>query len=138
MNADAKAKPSRLRDATRVWDQLATAAAEFFEEGYDYPVASKTLRDTPAELQEQARREMRYGMRSVPDGCFVWIGYLVWLERVLDVVELPLLAVEVEGLLLLRRERNRFEAGHPPCPHCGLPNATHLLRCRECMGELKS
>lgn len=74
--------------------------------------------------------------RTVPQGCFEWIGYLIWLEGVLEVTDLPLLAVETEALLALKRERQRFQAEHPPCPRCGMPNEAHALRCRECMGEI--
>jgi len=75
--------------------------------------------------------------RTVPDGCFLWIDYLLWLERMLEIEDLPLNAVEAEALLVLKRERNRFQAEHPPCPHCGMPNESHALRCRECMEEIK-
>lgn len=121
-------------------EQLTRAVREFFEEGYEYPVASKILRDTPAELQAEARRKL-LPPRTAPDGCFVWLAYLIWLERVLDLspgigAMVSLHATETEGLLLLKRERSRFQASHPPCPHCGMPNEVHALRCRECMGEI--
>jgi hypothetical protein len=131
----ASPKPPAWRDASRDMEALARACAEFFEEGYEYPLVSKILADTPVELLAEARRD-KVPTRTVPDGSFVWVGYLVWLDRMLDVVDLRLTAAEAEGLLVLRRERNRFEAAHPPCPHCGMPNAVHLLRCRECMAEI--
>lgn len=135
MNASPKAEREAFADAWRDTARLKAAAAEFFEEGYEYPVASGILRDTPVELQAEARAKLM-SARSVPDGCFVWIYYLVWLERAKEVADLALTAAELEGLMLLRQERLRFQAAHPPCPRCGMPNAAHLLRCRECMAEI--
>jgi hypothetical protein len=112
------------------------AAEEFLNEGYEYQAAKKILDDTPPELQSAARAQL-LPKRTVPDGCFIWLNYLIWLEGVLEVVpSLPLLAVEVEGLLALRRSRDRFRSTHPACPSCGMPNEPHALRCRECMGEI--
>src|SRR5690348_11111224 len=113
---------------------LRRAAQEFFAEGFAAPEAERTLQGTPPEMQAEARRSLM-PERTVPDGCFAWISYLIWLERVLEITDVPLSAVEVEALLALKRERNKFEAEHPPCPHCGLPNEAYALRCRECMGE---
>ena len=115
---------------------LRRAAQEFFEEGFAAPEVERILRGTPPELQEDARRSLMPA-RTVPDGCFAWVNYLVWLERVLEVAPVPLNAIDVDALLALKRERSRFEAAHPPCPHCGMPNEAHALRCRECMGEIK-
>jgi hypothetical protein len=116
---------------------LTRAAEEFLNEGYEYQSAERILRETPPELQAEARRKL-LPSRTVPDGCFVWLGYLVWLEGVLEIApSLPLLASEAEGLLILRRARMRFRASHPPCPHCGMPNEEHALRCRECMKEIQ-
>lgn len=115
---------------------LRRAAQEFFAEGFAAPEAERILRNTPPELHEEARRSLM-PERTLPDGCFEWISYLVWLERVLEIAPVPLNAVEMEALLVLKRERDRFQAAHPPCPHCGLPNEQHALRCRECMGEIK-
>ena len=126
---------SRLLEAARDLKTLQRAAAEFFDEGYEYPVAAKILRDTAPEDQAAARKSLM-PQRTAPDGCFTWIGYLVWLERVMEIVDVPLAAVEAEGLMLLKRERIRFQAQHPACPHCGMPNEAHALRCRECMEEI--
>jgi hypothetical protein len=116
---------------------LTQAAEEFLNEGYEYQSAEPILRDTPPELQAEARRKL-LPTRTVPDGCFAWLGYLVWLEGVLEIApSLPLLASEAEGLLILKRARNHFRASHPPCPHCGMPNEAHALRCRECMKEIQ-
>jgi hypothetical protein len=115
---------------------LEKAAQEFLVEGYEYQAAEKTLRDTPPELLPEARAHL-LPKRTVPDGCFVWLNHLVWLESVLEVVPLSLLAIEVEGIIVLRRARERFQRDHPPCPACGMPNEKHALRCRECMEEIK-
>jgi|ERR1035441_3058584 hypothetical protein len=114
---------------------LKRAAAEFFLEGFVAPEAERVLRNTPAEQHAEVLKA-QMPPRTVPDGAFTWIRYLIWLENVLEVVDLPLHAVEVEALLALKRERDRFQAEHPPCPHCGMPNESHALRCRECMGEI--
>lgn len=114
---------------------LKRAAAEFFIDGFAAPEVNRILASTAPELQEAARASL-CSPHTVPDGGFVWIGYLIWLEQVLEIVDLPLMAVEVQALMVLKRERNSFQASHPPCPHCGLPNEAHALRCRECMGEI--
>jgi len=114
---------------------LRRAAAEFFIAGFVAPEVARILAGTPPELQEAARASLS-PPRTVPDGGFVWIGYLIWLERVLEILDLPLTAVEVEALMVLKSERSKFQAAHPACPHCGMPNEAHALRCRECMGEI--
>ena len=114
---------------------LKRAAAEFFVEGFVAPEAQRILANTPPEAQQEALESL-VPPRTVPEGAFVWIGYLLWLERVIEIAEVPLTAIEVEGLLALKRERAAFQAAHPPCPHCGMPNEAHALRCRECMSEI--
>lgn len=133
------------RDATRDLAALRTAATEFFEEGFEMATAAPVLRDTAAEQQAEARGKLLshrgpdgkpVPYRTVPDGCFRWIAYLVWLETALEIAPLQLSAAEMQGLLILRRERARFQADHPPCPRCGMPNEAHATRCRECMEEI--
>lgn len=114
---------------------LQRAAAEFFIEGFVAPEVARILAATEPEQQEAARESL-IPPRTVPDGALAWIGYLIWLEKVLEIVDLPLNGIEVEALMVLKRERNRFQAEHPPCPHCGMPNEEHAFRCRECMGEI--
>jgi hypothetical protein len=111
------------------------AAAEYFTEGFLYAEIHRIVENTDPEQRLEARESLQ-PTRSVPDGCFVWINHLVWLERILEITTLPLAAVEAEGLLLLKRERDRFQASHPPCHQCGMPNEPHALRCRECMAEI--
>jgi hypothetical protein len=114
---------------------LRRAAAEFFIEGFVAPEAARILANTKPEDQEKARQSIM-PPRTAPDGAFAWINYLIWLEQVLEVVDVPLNGVEVEALMALKRERIKFQNAHPPCPHCGMPNEAHALRCRECMGEI--
>jgi hypothetical protein len=114
---------------------LRRAAAEFFIEGFMAAEVARIVANTPPENQEAALKSLM-APRTVPEGGFIWINYLIWLERVLDLVDVPLTAVEVEALMVLKRERIRFQNEHPPCPHCGMPNEAHALRCRECMGEI--
>lgn len=114
---------------------LRRAAADFFAEGFAAPEVERAMRGTGPELQEAARKALA-PPRTVPDGCFQWIHYLVWLEGVLEITDVPLTAEEVEALRTLQRERNRFQAEHPACPRCGMPNESHALRCRECMEEI--
>ena len=123
-------------EVTRDAAMLRRAAAEYFNEGYEYSTAAPILRDTPPELQAEAREKL-LPKRTVPDGWFTWVSHLVWLERVLEIAPVPLDAAEVEGLLILKSERTRFQNAHPPCPHCGMPNEVHALRCRECMGVIE-
>jgi hypothetical protein len=114
---------------------LRQAAKEFFEEGYAYPEANRILAQTAPELQAEARKNL-LPPRTLPEGYYIWVAHLIWLERVLEIVPLQLSAIEVEGLILLKQERNRFQAAHPPCPYCGLPNEAHALLCRECGGQI--
>lgn len=111
------------------------AAAEYFLEGFLYAEIDRVLRNTEPSLRAEAYERLRF-KRSVPDGCFSWIQHLVWLEGILDVTALPLNAEETEGLVVLKRERLRFQAEHPACLKCGMPNEAHALRCRECMAEI--
>ena len=135
----------KWRDTTRDLAALRTAAAEFFEEGFEMAVAAPILRETPVEQLAEARGKLLshrgpdgkpVPYRTAPDGCFAWISYLVWLEGLLEITPLPLSAAEAQGLLILKRERARFQAEHPPCPRCGMPNEAHATRCRECLEEI--
>ena len=114
---------------------LKSAAAEFFIEGFMAPEVNRILATTEPARQEAARKSLS-PQRTVPDGAFAWVNYLIWLEQVLELVDVPLSGVEVEALMVLKRERNRFQVEHPPCPHCGMPNEAHALRCRECMESI--
>ena len=111
------------------------AAAEHFSEGFMYAEMERILKNTDPLKRAQAYEAMR-PKRTVPDGCFAWIAHLVWLEGLLEIADPRLTADEAEGLLVLKRERTRFQAEHPPCPKCGMPNEQHALRCRECMAEI--
>ena len=112
------------------------AAAEIFNEGFMYAEIDRTLKNTAPEMRVEAYEQMR-PKRTVPDGCFDWVHHLIWVENLLEIVDLPLTAIEAEGLVALKRERIRFQAEHPPCPKCGMPNETHAFKCRECMADIK-
>jgi hypothetical protein len=114
---------------------LQRAAAEFFVEGFVAPEAARILAGTKPEEQEAALKSLM-PTRTAPEGAFRWIEYLIWLERALELVDLPLSGEEVEALMVLKRERIRFQNEHPACPHCGMPNEALALRCRECMKEI--
>lgn len=114
---------------------LKLAAAEYFNEGFVYAEVQRIIDNTDPDAREAAREALA-PRRTIPDGCFVWINYLVWLERVMEIARVPLTAAEVDGLLVLKRERTRFQAAHPPCFKCGMPNEPHALNCRECMEEI--
>jgi hypothetical protein len=123
------------RDVTGDVAGVRKAIQEFFNEGFAFPEYEKMARDT----QPMHHAEMRAKMlppRTLADGYYTWVFYLVWLERILEVAQISLFAVEAEGLVVLKQERNRFQAKHPPCPHCGMPNEEHAFYCRECMGEI--
>ena len=111
------------------------AVQEFFQEGYEYPEYAKMAKGTRPE-HLAAMRAKSFTPRTLPDGYYTWVYYLVWLERILEVSPISLYASEAQGLVLLKQERDRFQASHPPCPHCGMPNEQHAFRCRECMGEI--
>ena len=111
------------------------AIAEIFNEGFMASEMSRMLKNTDPENRPAAFEKMR-SVRTVPDGCFEWGHHLIWLEGMLEVAPVRITAIEAEGLLALKRERQRFQAEHPSCPKCGMPNERHALRCRECMGEI--
>jgi hypothetical protein len=115
---------------------LRRAAAEYFVEGFLGGELRRILAQTEDVEARLAARERMLPQRQAPDGYFVWINHLVWLERLLEIAPVRLTAAEVEGLMVLKDERNRFEAAHPACPHCGMPNERLTLRCRECGGEI--
>jgi hypothetical protein len=113
------------------------ALAEYFLEGFEGVELDRRIKSTPEDLRLQALESLQR-RRTVPDGCFLWVQHLIWLERMLEIAPVPLSAVEALGLIELKRERNRFQAEHPACPHCGLPNEPHAFTCRECMAEIRS
>lgn len=115
-------------------DAVRKAAAEYFNEGFESGEIRRILRDTDPALRVEAY-EARRAPRSVPDGCFRWVEHLVWLESVLD-YGVDLTAEEAQGLVIVKRERARFQSEHPYCSKCGMPNEAHALRCRECMAEM--
>jgi hypothetical protein len=112
------------------------AAAEYFTEGFMYAEIDRMLKNTDPGMRIEAYESMR-PPRSVPDGCFEWIRHLIWVENLLEIVAIPLTASEAEGLVALKRERNRFQSTHPPCPSCGMPNEAHAFKCRECMADIQ-
>jgi len=115
---------------------LEKAAEEFLLEGYEYRTAGKILEATAPEDREEAREKL-LSPRTVPDGCFIFLQHIIWVESVLEIVpSLSLAAAEVEAILILRRARKRFQHTHPGCPHCGMPNEAQALRCRECTMEI--
>lgn len=114
---------------------LRRAAAEYFTEGFMHAEIERILKNTEPALRAEAYETMRV-KRSVPDGCFTWVAHLLWLEEILEVAQPALTAEQAEGLVVLKRERKRFQAEHPPCPKCGMPNEEHAFRCRECMAEI--
>lgn len=126
-----------MPEAALLLDALASAADEFLEEGYAYPVAAHELKATAVEHQAEAAI-MLFPRRASGDGFFVWLHHLVWVEGILDVQpQLQLTASEVEGLRILRQARTRFLRSHPPCPHCGMPNEQGTMQCRDCLKEIK-
>ena len=54
----------------------------------------------------------------------LWIAHLALLEQALEVAPIPwqeLRAEELDGLLLLRAARERFQREYRPCAECGAP-----------------
>lgn len=111
------------------------AAAELFNEGFMHAEVQRKVRSTPEHLRMDAYESLQ-PKRTVPDGCFDWIDHLVWLEKMLELVDLQLTASEATGIVELRRERARFQREHPACPQCGMPNEPHAFTCRECLAEI--
>lgn len=112
------------------------AINELFDEGFMASEIARTIANTEPDLRPHAYESMR-PERTVPDGCFEWAHHLVWLEQLLEVSPVPLMAIEAEGLVMLKRERARFRNDHPPCPRCGMPNDKAAFACRECFAEIR-
>jgi hypothetical protein len=133
------AKPGRLqlRQAGLNLTALELAIDEFLEEGYAYQLNRREIEETPDELRAEAIREM-LPRRSQTEGYFSWLRYLVWLDGVRELApEMQYTAVEIEGLSVLRRARNRFQRSHPPCWGCGMPNDVYQFSCHHCGKEIK-
>jgi len=117
-------------------DLVRTAAAEYFIEGYLYAEMRRIIENTDPDRRVEAYEQSR-PPRTVPDGCFGWITHLIWLENLLEICPLQLTAQEAEGLVTLKRARVKFQAEHPPCPKCGMPNEAHAFKCRECFADIQ-
>jgi len=107
-------------DVTDNGEALAQAIGEQLEEQFAFGRMRKTL-----EMSEGADRD--HALASLPErtlspGYYRWAEYLLWLEERLEIFTIPqwasLAFCEMSGLVLLRRERQAWEARHPACP-CG-------------------
>lgn len=124
------------RPTAAALDALAAAADEFLEEGFAWSVHEKLFNDTEPEYRREAMEKL-LPKRQSPDGFYLWLQHLVWLEGIRDIApNLQLTALEVQGLAVLTRARNRFQRTHPPCPYCGMANDEGEMTCHSCLKEI--
>jgi len=127
----------RYREPAMALAALAQAVEDFFEEGYAFQVNQREIDETPAHLRSAALTAM-LPARTQAEGFYAWVRYLVWLDGIRELApSLVLTAAEAEGLAVLRRQRNKFQREHPPCHHCGMPNAEGEYSCHACLKEIK-
>ncbi|SRR5579884_170075 len=111
---------------------LRIAARESLEEGWALQGAERTLRLGRAQ-DRAAYIERRLPKRTLAEGYYTWIDYLLWLSDVHEVVSFRnLTATEVEGIRIVREARDQFLARHPRCGKCGAMNDRSALNCADC------
>jgi len=120
----------------RDYDGLKQAAFELLEEARMEPQNEKLRR-----LAEQASNTDRVldgikSQRTLAEGYYVRIGFLLELESVLQLgveLKLNLDLSEMQGLRSIQQARREFGTKHPPCRGCGTPVDEHWqARCPEC------
>jgi hypothetical protein len=82
------------------------------------------------------RLEEEYAVpRPLGEGYYERAGYLLWLDRLFEVVpSLPLNSEQFAGLEAVRAARAEFEAAHPPCAKCGMRLDSRLAQsCWSCL-----
>jgi hypothetical protein len=112
------------------------AALELFEE------ARLHGRDVVEEFRARGAAafddvEPEESQRTLPDGYYSWVGYLLYLESLLELglqfSPRELEAADAIGLLVLKTARAEWSREHPACDDCGRPQetrfATHCPYC---------
>jgi hypothetical protein len=111
---------------------LRIAAREYFEEGWAFRKAERTLMlnrvNDPAGFMAKSLPR-----RSLAHGYYEWIGYLAWLSSMHELVRFrDLLVMEAEGILIVRRARDEFMGKKMHCGKCGGLNEKIAICCAEC------
>jgi hypothetical protein len=108
---------------------LRIAAREFYEEQWEWGrVEAAGDVANRRQLIEQS-----VPPRTLAEGYYVWVAYLVWLLRAVDHVQFrELHAADVEGLKIVIDARNEFLRHHPRCARCGAMNDKFAMNCCEC------
>jgi hypothetical protein len=121
----------------RDYPNLAIAAREVFEEGWSFRKVERTLRQN--DVRERADLIQKVvGKRTLAEGYYEWVSYLLWLSRMHEIVEFHgLLFIEVRGIEVVREQKTLFMAAHPGCYKCGAMNEKFAMRCVECKADLK-
>lgn len=121
----------------RDYPNLRIAASEAFEQGWAWHGAMRTLRrGRVADQTEFLQRVIP--QRSLAEGYYAWIDYLIWLSATHDIVPFrELSAIEVEGIKIIRAARDKFLSDRVRCGKCGSLNDKHALACSECGERFK-
>jgi hypothetical protein len=112
---------------------LKQALMELFEES----LASARMASSLETSDEWNRERMLSSLpqRKLSPGFYRFGGYLLWLERGIQ-VGAPIdgmTSFEATGLRALSEARNEFERKHPPCGRCGeLQDGRFVLMCWNC------
>jgi ribosomal protein L40E len=125
-------------DCRRDFGGLRVAAAEMFVEAFLGSDLDEVLKGS---LRENAVDALMHATpkRSVSQGYFLWVGYLLWLRSVtaLPGSGIELMADEAEGLLVVNEAEAEFRRQHPSCWKCGALNEASACSCRRCQAEFK-
>jgi hypothetical protein len=129
----------RVIDVSRDYEGLRIAAGELFEEEF---IADGIRIDADDPNLDNIERLLRdQTVRTVAEGYFERLRYLLWLESTLEFGApaglSPLLRDEVEGMRAVRSARAEFSRRHPSCPNCGELNNASAFSCRGCGKDLR-
>jgi hypothetical protein len=112
---------------------LRIAAREYYEEGWAFRKAQRTLLLDPKMADRAGFISRSLPKRSVAEGYYEWIGYIAWLASMHEFVHFrDLLAIEAEGMKIIAAARDEFLRHRASCPKCGALNERKALGCSEC------
>jgi hypothetical protein len=127
-------------DVRRDFAGLRIAAAELYEEAFVRKEFEHSLRELPLAAESVLGEVESYAPRSISQGFYLWVQYLLWLKSVcaLPGCALELLADEAEGLLAVTDAEREFRKAHPSCWKCGELNVRDASYCRSCSADFKN
>jgi hypothetical protein len=113
---------------------LRIAAREYYEEGWGWRKVRRASKQQLANREEFIRKTLP--PRTLADGYYLWIDYLVWLLSTVETLRIETLAAsEVEGIRIVSEARAEFARKHPRCYRCGAQNENFAMRCAECQQD---